>query len=242
MKQSVLLLGLIIMPLYAAKPIVVAHRGASAYAPENTLAAFKKAIEMGAPMIELDVHRAHSGEIVVHHDATLKDSAQKIKDLTWTQLQALGSKGQKIPLLAQVFDLVDKRIIINIELKSADTVQPVAQLIKKYIQEKQWPDDRFIISSFNHYWVKEFKKLLPPVKTAVIFECCPIGHAQIAVNAQAEYAILYYEWITPAFIADARTRGIKVFTYTVNDKNTAQEMVALGLDGIISNYPDILLP
>ncbi len=237
-----ILVLLVVTGSLMAKPIVIAHRGASGYSPENTLASFKKAIEMGAPMIELDVHRTQSGEVVVFHDAFLKNQpTKKIKDLTWTQLQTYNvGRGQKIPLLSDVFDLVDKRIIINIELKSEDSVHPTAELIKKYIEEKQWPADRFIVASFDHYRVKKFKELVPSVKTGVILEGNPIGLAQIATNANAQYAIMYYEWITQEFIADAHKRGVKVFTYTINDKALAQEMAALGLDGIISNYPDIL--
>lgn len=224
-----------------AKPIVIAHRGASGYAPENTLASFAKAIEMGAPMIELDVHRLKSGQVIVFHDAFLSnDQSKKIKDLTLDQIQKIKVKGQKIPLLSEVFDLVDKRSVINIELKSDDSVEPVAELIKEYIQEKQWPANRFIVASFDHYRIKKFKQLVPAVKTGVIFEGNPIGLAQIATNASAEYAIMYYEWITKEFVQDAHKRGVTVYTYTINDKALAKEVTALGVDGIISNYPDIL--
>lgn len=236
-----LLLVLLFSGSLMAKPIVIAHRGASAYAPENTLASFAKAIEMGAPMVELDVHRLKSGEIVVFHDTFMNnDPKKKIKDFTAEQLSRFKVKGQKIPLLTEVFDLINKRAIINIELKSEDSVEPVAALIKEYMQEKQWPADRFIVASFDHYRVKKFRTLVSQVKTGVIFEGNPIGLSQIATNANAQYAIMYYEWITKEFIEDAHKRGVKVFTYTVNNKNIAQEMVQLGLDGIISNYPDIL--
>lgn len=242
MNYSLLLIIMSTGSLLLAKPIVIAHRGASAYEPENTLASFKKAIEMNAPMIELDVHRAKSGEIVVHHDAFLaQGTRKKIKDLTGDQIQKYNVKGQKIPLLSEVLELVDKRIMINIELKSADTVEPVAKLLQEYMQEKEWPADRFLISSFNHHWVKKFKQLVPSVKTGIIFEGNPIGLAQIAVNANAEYAIMYYEWINRDFVQDAHRRGIQVFTYTVNDAATAKIVTNLGVDGIISNYPDIFL-
>lgn len=236
-----LLVLLVVCGSLMAKPIVIAHRGASGYAPENTLASFAKAIDMGAPMIELDVHRLKSGEITVFHDTFLNnDPKKKIKDFTADQIQKIKFKGQKIPLLSEVFDLVNKRVIINIELKSDDSVEPVAALIKEYMLEKQWPADRFIVASFDHYRVKKFKKLLPSVKTGVIFEGNPIGLAQIATNANAEYAIMYFEWITKEFIQDAHKRGVTVYTYTINDKTLAQEVTALGVDGIISNYPDIL--
>lgn len=224
-----------------AKPIVIAHRGASAYAPENTLASFAKAIEMGVPMVELDVHRLKSGEIVVFHDALINnDPTKRIKDITADQLQKFKIKGQKIPLLSEVLDLVNKRVIINIELKSNDSVEPVAALIKEYMEEKQWPADRFIVASFDHYRIKKFKQLVPTVKTGIIFEGNPIGLAQIATNANAEYAIMYYEWVTKDFIQDAHSRGVTVYTYTVNHKTIAQELAAFGVDGIISNYPNIL--
>lgn len=133
------------------KPIIVsAHRGASGYEPDNTLRSFKRAIDMGAPMIELDVHLCKTGQIVVIHDAFIGKPRKNIIDLTWDELQQYDvGNGERIPLLSQVFDLVDKRAIINIELKAAGTAKPVAQLINNYIKDKKWSSDNFLITSLD---------------------------------------------------------------------------------------------
>ena len=241
MKKIIFFITLITMSV-SIKPFVVsAHRGASAYEPDNTLRSFKRAIDMGAQMIELDVHLCKTGQIVVIHDAFIGKPAKAIKDLTWDELQKYDvGKGEKIPLLSHVFDLVDKRAIINIELKAPNTAKPVAELIAQYIKTKKWSSNNFLITSFDHYWVREFHRYAPKVPTGVLFECNPIGYAQIATRANAQYAVMYYEWLTKEFVHDAHARGIKVFVYTVNDKALAQKLRNFNIDGIISNYPDIL--
>jgi len=241
MKKVILFLSMITLSLDTTPIIVSAHRGASGYEPENTLRAFKRAIDMGAPMIELDVHICKTGQIVVVHDGFIDTPKKAISDLTWDELQRYDmGKGERIPLLSQVFDLVDKRIIINVELKGAHTAKPVAELIAQYIHDKKWSPDNFLITSFNHYWVHEFHAYVPSVKTGILFECNPIGYAQMAIDANAQYAVMHYQWLTQEFVADADAHGIQVFVYTVNDKLVAEQLKKLNVDGIISNYPDIL--
>lgn len=222
------------------KMIISAHRGASGYEPENSLRAFEKAIEMGAPMIELDVHLSKTGELVVIHDFYTKDQ-KKVADLSLAQLKAYDiGKGERIPLLTEVLEAVHKRSKLNIELKAQGTPKAVADLLLNLIKEKKWDAQDFIISSFDHFLVQEFHKRAPSIPTAVIFEGNPIRRAQIATDAGAQNAVLQFKWVTPEFIKDAHARGVKVFSYTVNDIETAQKLQNMGIDGIITNYPDLL--
>lgn len=241
MKHCLWLLPFLFSAISITKvPQIVGHRGASGYEPENTLRSFERAIAMGVPMIELDVHLSKDGKLVVIHDTTTPDK-KEVANLTLEELKKYDvGKGEHIPLLAQVFDLVNQRAIINVELKAAGTAQPVAALINRYIKEKKATPKDFIVTSFDHYRVREFHRLSPQVPTGVIFEGNPIGYAQIATNAGAQYAVMYHEWITPEFIADAHARGVKVYTYTVNSKALAQKLIAMNIDGIITNYPDLL--
>lgn len=242
MKRFLLLFMSIISFNIVAKNIAIisAHRGASGYEPENTLRAFEKAIKMGAPMMELDVHLSKDGDLVVIHDFYTKDR-KKVSELTTQELKQYDvGKGEHVPLLSEVFDLVDQRAIINVELKGPVTAQPVAALINQYLKERNWDPKKFLISSFDHFMVREFHKLAPTVPTAVIFEGNPIRRAQIATDAGAHNAVLQYTWITPEFIKDAHARGVKVFTYTINCKQLAQKLIDMGIDGIITNYPDLL--
>lgn len=237
--MSIVLL-LIAIQTHTKQPIIVAHRGASGHEPENTLRAFKRAIEMGAPAMELDVHLSKSGDLVVIHDYTTKDK-NKVADLTTQELKAYDvGKGEHIPLLSEVFDLVNQRAVINVELKGAGTAAPVAKLINYYIKEKKWNPKSFIVSSFDHYRVQEFHRLAPSVPAGVIFESNPIGYAHMATQAGAQYAIGHHEFLSPEFIKDAHARGVKVYSYTVNDKETAQKLLNMNIDGIITNYPDLL--
>lgn len=127
-------------------PLIVGHRGASGYEPENTLLSFERAIAMGVDMIELDVYVCKTGQLVVMHDDTINRTTNgkgKVMELTWDTLKKYDAgKGEHIPLLSQVFDLVNKRIIINIELKGPHTAKPVAELINYYVTNK---DGRLII-------------------------------------------------------------------------------------------------
>lgn len=241
MKHSIgILLILMATQTQTKEPIIVAHRGASGYEPENTLRAFERAIEMGAPIMELDVHLSKNGDLVVIHDYTTKDK-KKVANLTTQELQAYDvGKGEHIPLLSQVFDQVNQRAIINVELKGAGTAAPVAKLINYYIKEKKWNPKSFMVSSFDHYRVQEFHRLAPSVPVGVIFEANPIGYALIATRAGAKYAVAHHEFLTPEFIKDAHSRGIIVYSYTVNDKDTAQKLINMNIDGIITNYPDLL--
>lgn len=226
------------------KPLIIAaHRGASGYEPGNTLSAFKRALEMGAPLIELDVQRCKSGQLVVIHDDTITVNGIKknISELPWNVLKTYDvGNGQKIPLLSQVFDLINKQATIIIELKDTKSTKAVADLIMHYIQHKNWSEQNFIIESFDHYRLLEFRNYCPRVKTAVLFEGNPIGLAQIVRNAHAGYAFMYHQWITKEFVADAHKYGIQVFAYTVNTKPLAKKLQNLDIDGIITDYPDLL--
>lgn len=235
MKNSIILFFCCITSLVVGKEImIIAHRGASGYEPENTLRAFERAIFMGAPMIELDVHLSQSNDLVVIHDFHTKDG-KVVANLTTQELKQYDlGKGERIPLLSEVLNLIGERVIVNIELKAIGTAQPVAQLLKNSDPSK------FIVSSFNHNLVKEFHSYAPEVPIGVIFEGNPIKPSQIALDADAQTIVGHYKWITSDFIKDAHAHGIQVFTYTVNEKPIAEKLQAMDIDGIITNYPDIM--
>lgn len=225
-------------------PLIVGHRGASGYEPENTLLSFKRAIEMGVSMIELDVYLCKSGEVVVIHDHTVERTTNgtgSIAHLTWDMLQQLDAgKGERIPLLSQVFDVVDQRVVINIEIKDPYATKPVANLIEQYVQAKQWSYDQFIVSSFDHAVVKEFHFYCPQVKTGALFDVDSQDEVEIAKRLHADYVIVDYQSVTAELINTAHDCDLQVFTYTVNDKSLALRLKELGIDAIITNYPDIL--
>lgn len=237
-----------------SKPIIIAHRGASGYEPENTLRSFKRALEMGSFMIELDVFLCKSekhqeSHVIVIHDETIDRTTNGQGSIHTMSCEILrkfdAGKGEHIPLLSEVFDLIDKikgnrDIVINIELKGLDTAKAVADLIEYYIQSKNWSPHNFIISSFNHNSLKEFHRYLPEIKMGALFYKSTNDLVKEAQHLKATYIILDYTSITQSLITKAHSHGLFVFVYTVNNSSIAQELAKWHVDGIITDYPDIL--
>jgi len=223
------------------RPLLVGHRGACGYEPENTLRSFSRAIEMGCDAIELDVHVCKSGELIVLHDDTLERTTNGTGNISQQTLGELkefdAGNGEKIPTLSEVFDLIDNRVIINIELKGYGTLIPVVQLLKHHI-DKGLNLDKIIITSFIHQYIKEMRTLMPFVQTGLLIRCELLGFSALAEAADADYLITYYEYANSNLIEDAHSRGVKIMIYTVNDKQTIKQLKDMGVDGIITNFPD----
>ncbi len=136
------------------KPLKIGHRGAKAHVAENTIASIKKALELGVDGIEIDVHKCASGELVVFHDFTLDkmtNGSGEVAQHTLEQLKSLKVNYQfEIPTLEEVLHTIDKKCMINIELKGRDTALAVCKIITYYIEIYNWQLEHFIISSFQH--------------------------------------------------------------------------------------------
>jgi len=212
----------------------IGHRGAAGYEPENTLISFKKALELGVDAVELDVYVCKSGQLVVVHD-------RYVEEKTFEELRSLDAgKGQKIPTLNEVLDLVNNKVIVNIELKGEETAKPVSDIIEKYVTENGWSNDNFIVSSFNHIELKKFKDLQPNIKIGALITGIPVDYAKFGQDLEAYSVNLSMEFINKEFVDDAHKRGLKVCVWTVNDVDDIQRMKNLGVDGMFSNYPDRL--
>ena len=186
------------------RPLIWAHRGASGYCPENTIAAFQKAVELCADGIELDVQMTRDGELVVCHDETIDRTSNGsgwIKDKTLAELKALdfsyGKKdflGVTIPTMREVFDLLDDAdIMINIELKTGIVFYPgMAEKLLKLTSECGF-SDRVIYSSFNHYTIKHMREISPEAKLGFLYADGTIGMPAYALKygVQALHPALY---------------------------------------------------
>ena len=221
--------------------IRIGHRGAMGYAPENTLISFKKAIPI-CDMVELDVYVCKTGEIVVFHDHRLErctNGSGAVMDKTFDELRALDAgQGQQIPTLAEVLELIDNQVAINIELKGPGTAYPVFKVMDQYIKTGSYTLDRFIISSFDHPELNKFKALSPEVSIGCLIGCIPADLAAIATSVQADYLNVSEEFISQELVDDAHRRGLKVLVYTVNELDDIAFIKSLGVDGIFSNFPD----
>jgi glycerophosphoryl diester phosphodiesterase len=230
--------------LILGKPLIIGHRGASGYEPENTLRSFARAVQMGADMIELDVFLCKSGEIVVIHDEKVERTTNgngSVKKMSLAELKKLDAgKGERIPLLSEVFDLVDKRIKINIEIKDSNAPKAVACLISEYVKNKGWSYDHFLVSSFDHDAIQKFYVYCPQVKTGALFNWYSLRFVHKTKRAHADFAILDCRSVTRRRINHLHECDLSVYTYTVNNSATARQLASMGIDGIITNYPDIL--
>lgn len=222
----------------------IGHRGACGYEPENTLRSCRKALGLNVNMIECDVQACKGGEVVVIHDRILDETTNGkgyIVEKYFEELLTLDAgKGEKIPTLEELLDLIDRRVRVNIDLKAERISKAVSDILEKYVRKHNWSYDHFLISSLNHYELLEFSKLNPNVKIGASTSSIPIGLAEFAEKMNAYSIHADQDFINQNFVADAHHRGIKVFVSTVNDPAEIKRIKALNVDGIFSDYPDRL--
>lgn len=224
--------------------LVIGHRGASGYLPENTAAAFEMAIAMGVDMVEFDVRASKSGEIFLLHDDTLERTTNGkgvAYHHTMPQLRSLDAgKGQRILTLPEVLDIVDRRVKVNIEIKATRVARRITKIIQYYVQEKGWKYEDFLVSSFQYRQFVHFKKLDPKIPLAAIldekvpryfwrhmekFGCKAICLSkELALNSRA--------------VERAHEYGIPAYIYTVNTKEDLKPLKAIGVNGVFTDYPD----
>lgn len=225
----------------------IGHRGARGYAPENTLKSFQKAIELGVDAIELDVQLCKSGELIVMHDDTVDrttDGSGFVKKIKLKDLKKLDAgMGERIPILEEVLDLVDRRVKVNIELKGPKTAKPVMKLIDEYVKKKGWNLDDFIISSFIRREIKEARILNPMIQIGVLISKPRLidrWSFRFAQKIHANFIGLSLKIASKRLVHRAHKYGLKVFVYTVNDPKDVKRLAEYGVDGIFSDYPDRL--
>ena len=235
------------------QPVVFAHRGASAYAPENTMASFRKALEMGAGGIELDVQASSDGHLVVIHDEAVdrvSNGKGMIRDKTLMELKSLdfGSwhsqnyKNERIPELFEVLELLASgNVILNIEIKNGPVFYPgieqkVADAVKSYGMV-----NRTIISSFNHYSLVKIRKADPEMRTAILYVAGLYEPWVYAKHVGAEAINPLFYNIVPEVMKGCIENGIKVNPFTVDGPEHIKSMALAGVDGIITNVPDVAI-
>jgi glycerophosphoryl diester phosphodiesterase len=221
-------------------PKIIAHRGASPLAPENTMAAFQLAMDQHADGIELDVMLTKDGHLAVIHDDTVDrttDGTGRVKDMTLAELQALNAgEGEKIPSLQDVLDEFGGRLLINIELKNyASPCDPLPVAVANMLKGKTWLD-LVIISSFNPFNMPRFHRRCPGVKLGLL--TVP-GKANLWVWRLFRYDALHphYEDVDQDLVAAASARQRQVNVWTVDDPDEIRRLAALGVDSLITNYP-----
>ncbi|WP_153916316.1 glycerophosphodiester phosphodiesterase [Shewanella sp. TC10] len=220
--------------------LIFAHRGASGYEVENTLAAMEKALALNVQAIELDVYNIE-GELYVFHDRRLegKTSGFGLTHLsTRDEISQVTIKQHRIPTLWQVMELINGRCIVNIELKGYHTAEPLVAIYPKLISELNFNEQQLLISSFNQPYLAIVKQHLPQARVAPILAGVPLHYAEAvtALNAYSIHVDLHF--VTHEMVNNAHQRGAKIYVYTVDNPEDIHALEGLGVDGIFSNYPD----
>lgn len=254
MKRLLVLLSLLVSPLSAAElPLLVAHRGASHAAPENTLSAFRLAWEEGADGIEGDFHLSSDGEVVCIHDYDTKRTAGEklvIAETTWERLSQLDVgkwksdrfAGEKMPRLGDVLDILPPGKIFFIEIKSGpETVAP----IRRILEEKKADPARVVLITFDEAVVRACLEQLPAYPTHWISSLKDFdkdGKAEVYAKQLLAMGANGFQFnatapVTAAWLRDVKEKRIPLTSWTVDDVALARRMIGFGVDHITTNRP-----
>lgn len=255
--------------LKTGRPLNIAHRGGKGLSPEHTIFAYEKALQVGADVLELDIHSTKDGEIVAIHDPTVDrttDGKGRVKELTLSEIKRLDAgyrftikrdnkedypfrgKGLTIPTLKEVFNEFPNQII-NIEIKQ---IEPqIEDGLFGIIKEMDMADNVLVVSE-NNEAIKRFRKIskdaiatgasVAEVRRFVIFmrlKMMPLYMPAADAFQIPEYHGNYH-LLTEEFIAKAHKKNIKIHVWTINEKKDMERLIKLGIDGIITDYPDLL--
>ncbi|KQB38507.1 glycerophosphodiester phosphodiesterase [Flavobacterium aquidurense] len=222
----------------------IAHRGAKGYEPENTLKAFQKALDLNADGIELDVHLSADGHIIVIHDETIDRTANGkgfVNNFSLSELKTFLIDGKyQIPTLKEVLELIDKKCLINIELKGLGTASKVVALIEEYILDKNWNYEHFIVSSFDWNLLQETSNLNSKIKIGVLTEEDLDKALAFAELIKAHAIHPDYQLLNSENVKQIQEKGFLVLPWTVDDIEDIQKIKSYKVDGIISDFPDRL--
>lgn len=230
-----------------------AHRGSLTEAPENTLAATKKALEHGAKAIELDVQLTKDGELIIIHDHHLKrftkQTSKLVKDLTVKEIKSLdiGSafsptyKGETLATLDEILTVCPSDVLLNIEIKNIPVIYEGIEEKLLHSLESHQRLDHTIISSFDHVALQNIQELNADIKVGALFYYRMVRPWEYIKNSGLKAYSIHLNDVTvdEKTIKASHDAGLKIYAYTVNDLSRYHELIEAGVDGVFSNNPDI---
>jgi len=231
--------------------LVIAHRGASGNAPENTMAAFRKAVALGATFVETDLQLSRDARFVAIHDATVNRTTNgqgAVHDMTLAELRKLdagswfGSEfaGERIPTLEEIFEFSKKNdVVFYLEIKPAGSWGGEHALIGALRESGEIP--RAVVISFDPSIVMGLRKIEPTLMTGLLYDGQLENPLEKAVAIGARQLAVRGDLVTPAMLAEARKKDLQVVCWTVNHPAHMRMLAAAGVDGIMSDYPDRLV-
>ena len=219
--------------------LCIGHRGACGHEPENTLRSVRRALELGADGIEIDVYFV-DGELMVIHDAKLERTTNGrgyVARKSFATLRELDAGlGERIPTLREVFETVNRTAFINIELKGKRTAAPVTALIQDFVTRHGWRYEDYLVSSFNR---RELRAVGDPrIPIGLLLTRPSRLYALSARRVRAAAVNPAARFVTARFVEDAHRRGLRVFPYTVNAPGEIARLHHLGVDGVFTDFPE----
>jgi glycerophosphoryl diester phosphodiesterase len=231
--------------------LVIAHRGASGHAPENTLAAFKKAVGLGATFIETDLQLSRDARFVAIHDDTVSRTTNgqgTVHDLTLAELRRLdagswfGSEfaGERIPTIEEILEFAKKNdVVFYLEIKPQGSWGGEHALVGALRESGEIA--RTIIISFDPSVLEGIRKIEPTLMTGLLYDAQIENPIQRAVEAGARQIAVRGDLVSPSLLSEAEKNDLQVVCWTVNHPAHMRLLMAAGVDGIMSDYPDRLV-
>lgn len=220
--------------------VVTAHRGAGFLEPENTLRALQRAMALGVDQIEVDARLSRDGRVILMHDPTVDRTTNgtgRVADLTLAQLRQLDAGlGESVPTLEDALACVRGKAILQIELKAAGTAAAVVRTVVAAGME-----DGVIVTSFVHRWLQQVRTSNPRISTGALWARPPHDVVQRARRLGVLALHVWHEHIDEQLVATAHAHGLLVRAWNANHEQAMRRLIALGVDAIGSDRPDILL-
>lgn len=220
--------------------IVTSHRGAGFLEPENTLRAIRRAIELGADQVELDVQLTRDGHLILMHDQTVDRTTNghgKVSELTLVEIRRLDAgQGEQAPTLEEALALTDGKITPQIELKGPATAAAVVRVI-----EASGRADNVIVTSFLHQQLLETRQLNPRLQTGALWGRLPVDVVPQSQQLGVRALHIWHEFIDDKLVSEAHAQGLLVRAWNANTEEHMQRLIDLGVDAIGSDRPDLLL-
>ncbi|WP_216209193.1 glycerophosphodiester phosphodiesterase [Amycolatopsis aidingensis] len=217
--------------------LIIGHRGAAGHAPENTLASFRAAVDLGVDYVEADIQATRDGQLVVFHDKLLDrvtGATGYVWDHDYADLTTTTVGGEPIPLLGELCEVLRGT---SVRLMAEILSPAVTELTLKVLDESL-DTDQYLLASFQHDALRDAKALRPDVPTLALWEGAPVDPVRLLTDCGAGYAGLGFESIRAEQVRAIQDAGLQVFTWTVNDPREIDRARALGVDGIVSDFPD----
>lgn len=232
------------------RPLIVAHRGASRAAPENTIVAFRRAVDLGADGIEFDVQRIADGSLVVFHDATLERTTNERGPVRATALADLKGfdaggwfgasfRGEQIPTLEEAVAAIPPSVRLFVEIKQGPVFDEEIERVLAESLKQTGALARCEVSSFDHVSLRRFKRVAPETPTGILFSGRLIDPVAAARLAGAEAMHPAWDLIHPDLMPTAHAQGLAVVAWTVNAPEEMERLAAIGVDALITDVPDV---